>query len=339
MTEEFDFGQPTGYVFNAEATENTKAACLATAPSDFMGAAKRLIASGVHYFNLRAFQADYLRADYDQNMKAFRSYQHSLRKVIDLGADGIVLAPLGQTTGTCNGESAGEALTVALAANYVATGTGPKPAEFTAIGPYLAGRELSITGKGDSGSCPAYSTQFYHDFGGMPVTAGGFDKLPPNGPGSQESQMVARRDKPSIPQEWVDACGPYKIRTFSPSDQWEVADAIATFRPVQKGAPYQIRETAPGGNGISALYKFPRNGAHATFFEGFGTLQGRLIGITMESWWNVTYPGSQWPDHRVVIQTDDGPQKLYPGQGAFWMDQFVPTCTDLWAYDYPGSRA
>lgn len=334
--QEFDFGLPTGYVYNEEQTLLLKAATAAPVDQSFSGTAKRMVASGVHYFNLRSYQASYLKAL--SSAGRLSEYQSSQRKLVDLGPDGMQFLPLGQLSGTCNGESFAETVTLSLVANYVATGTGPLPIEFTAIMPYLLGRDMSIVSRGDTGSVPAISVRGAHDVGSMPVTCGGFNKLPPNGNNSQETQMIARRDNPKIPQEWIDASAPYKSRVWSPDNEWEVADAIATLRPVQKGSQYQVNETAPGSTGISTLYKFPRNGAHATMFEGWATYKGELIGITMESWWNVLFPGSKWPHNRVVLQTDEGPKILYLGQAAFYMKQFVSLCTDLWAVDSPGTR-
>lgn len=317
---------PTGYVRNDAATAAVSAACAGPVTA-FAGSAKRMIDDGTHYHNLTSFVADYL--DHGSCIT-------SRRRLVDCGKDGRIIDPLHQQTGICDGCSFGEAAFVAWCHRFVTEGTGDKPRETSFLWPYLGGRELSITGRGDSGACPPYSAKLYHDVGVLPVNCGGrFDmtNLPPHGSGSQEQLCVQMRDNPRLLQEWIDCAAPFKCMVYAPSDAWSVADCIATGRPVTFGCSYQIRETTPGTNGISSLYML---GGHETFGSGFFTLGGRLGFIKTESWG--TFPASAWPNHRVTIQTDDGPKQLYPGQGAMWADEWMRCGPECWAIDAPGGR-
>lgn len=319
-------GMPTGYVYDAPSVALVKGtvALACGAENGIAGAA-----SGVNYFNLTAFSADWLsRGD----------CVTSRRRIIDLGADGKILEPLAQETGICDGCSFGEAAFESWCARYVMTGCGPKPRETSFLWPYLGGRELSITGRGDSGACPPYSAKLYHDVGALPVNCGGkFDmtNLPPHGSGSQEELCVQMRDNPRLLQEWVDAAAPFKCPVFSPDDAEMVADCVKTGRVVTFGCGYQSREAIVGSNGVSLLYRL--NGGHETRCTGFFRLNGRLGFLKSESWWNILFPGSKWPNHRVVIQTDDGPRTLYPGQCAVWADEWMRCQPECWGIGAPGS--
>ncbi len=332
---EADFDQPCGYVRHAASIDRVKSTvALAVGPSNFGENA-----AGVSYFNLTAFAADLLS-------RPGQKIVTSQRALIDCGADGKVLTPLGQQTGICDGCSFGEAAFVAWCARYVMTGEGQVPRECSFLWPYINGRVLSITGSGDSGACPPYSAQAYRQLGVLPVDCVGkpgsamdLTSKPPHGPNSQESLCIQMRDNPRILPEWVDQAAPFKSIVYSPDDAEGVADCVYTGRPVTFGAHLQGRETAAGSSGVSALYRFPRNGGHETFASGFFRLKGRLGFIKTESWWNALYPASGWPGHRVTIQADDGPHVLYPGQSAIWADQWMSGRPECWAIDAPGTAA
>jgi hypothetical protein len=321
---------PTGYVRDDASTISVRAAC-AVSPSSFSGSTKRAIESGTHYVNLKSYVASWL---------ATKDPVISRRKLIDCGNDGRVLTPLAQQTGICDGCSFGEAAFTAWCANYVATGVGPRPREVSFIWPYLAGRILSITGYGDSGACPPYSAQAYHDLGVLPVDCGGrynLVDLPPHGPRSQEELCVQMRDNPRLLDEWKAAAQGLECRVFNPQDMWTIADCVTTLRPVTFGSSGQMVEARPGSNGVSQIYDL--HGGHETFAEGWFTLNGRLGFIKMESWWNASgYPGSQYHNNRVEISTDEGKKLLYPGQGAIWADEWMHWSPECWAIDTPGSR-
>lgn len=321
---------PTGYVKDAASTAAVSSAC-SSSHSEFAGSAKRAIASGVHYVNLKSYVASWLNSG---------DAITSRRKLIDCGGDGKVLTPLAQQTGICDGCSFGEAAFTAWCANYVTTGSGPKPVETTFIWPYLAGRYLPVTGYGDTGACPPYSAQLYHDVGVLPVNCSGkfkFTDMPPHGPNSQESLCVQMRDNPRLLDEWIDSARGLECRVFNPPDTWSTADCITTQRPVTFGCGGQMVEASPGSDGVSRIYNL--YGGHETFAEGWFTLNGRLGFIKMESWWNASgYPGSNYQEHRVEISTDEGKKLLYPGQGAVWADEWFRWNPECWALDAPGSK-
>jgi hypothetical protein len=323
--------RPTGYVHHEPSIERVvrTIAMSSAEQSGIAGATQRAISDGTHYVNLTAFAADLFRRG---------DVMTSQRRSIDCGDDGQILEPLAQQTGICDGCSFGEAALVAWCARWVLCGAGEKPRECSFLWPYLAGRDLTVVSRGDTGAIPPLSAQLYHDVGVLPVNCKGrFDlsKLPPHGTNSQESLCVRMRDTPQLLQEWQETAAPYKCRIYSPRTAWDVADCITTGRPVTFGCSYQARETQPGSNGISSLYSL---GGHETFGSGWFTLHGKLGFIKTESWWNAFYPGSCWPDHRVVIQTDDGPRKLYPGQAALWADEWMRCQPECWALDAPGTR-
>lgn len=316
---------PCGYVYEPEAIEATDRAYSAGPP---MGIEGQFKASKLSYFNLRSIVAGFLRRD---------KIVSSNRKLIDLGDDGVVFTPLAQQTGICNGCSHGEADTCGWISTYSQTGTGLFPSETSFAWAYLVGRTAYV-GRGDTGAVPSLTVQAYHDIGALPMcVAPELAKLPPHGPGSQESVCIQYRDNPqAFINLYKSRCEPYRSRVFRPKDAWLVADLIYSFRPVTVGCGYQMRETAPGSNGISPLYSL--GGGHETELEGIGLLNGRLFGIKYESWYQAgCYPASKWPNHRVVVQTDGGPHTLYPGQGALWLDELMPVKPELWAIDNPGS--
>ena len=322
---------PTGYVYHPESVAAVRSAYGAS-PDDFAGATQqRMNDEGLHYCNLTQYAADYLRRG---------GVVTSRRELIDCGSDGVVLAPLAQQTGICDGCSFGEAAFIAWCAAWVMTGIGRRPVETAFLWPYLAGRVLSITGRGDTGACPPYSAQLYHQVGVLPVNCGGkfnLADLPPHGPNSQEMLCIQMRDNPSLRPEWADAAAGLKCRIYPPQDQWSVADCITTGRPVTCGCQWQMNKTSPP-NGVSTLYKFPNNGGHETFLSGWFTMNGRLNFIKTESWWGANYyPGSNWPGHRVQVQTDEGPKLLYPGQGAIDAAVWMAKKPECWAIDAPGS--
>lgn len=321
----------TGYIRDEAQIQRVQAqiAIACSAGPGISGSCKRAIAKGVHYHNLTSYLASLI---------AKGGFVFSKRKLIDCGPDGKILEPLGQQTGICDGCSFGEAVLVSWAAKWETTKSGPRPRECSFLWPYLAGRDMGLVPRGDSGAIPPLSAELYHSVGAMPVDLSGpWDLLnkPPHGKGSQEELCIALRDTPTLPSDLVAAVQNYRCVVYDPRDAWDVADCLESLRAVTFGCSGQAQETRPGGTGISSLYRL---GGHETFASGWFTWKGRLGFIKTESWWNVLYPGSQWPNHRVVIQTDDGPKTLYPGQCALWADEWMTWQPECWAIDAPGSR-
>ena len=339
MMELSSSSMPMGYVRHEPSIETATQAFSGDAAtvSEIAGTAKRMIGSGTVYLNLTAYAADLLKRD--------NTIATSQRARIDCGADGVVLQPLGQETGICDGCSFGESAFLAWCARFVETGCGDKPRECSFLWPYLGGRDLTIVSRGDSGAIPPLSALLYHDVGVLPVDCGGtydLQSLPPHGANSQESLCVQMRDNPRLLAEWVNFAAPFKCRVYPPKTAWDVADCLSTGRPVTFGCSYQANETADGSKGISSLYMLTdawgRPAGHETFAAGWFTLGGRLGFIKTESWWNVLYPARNWASNRVVIQTDDGSKTLYPGQCAIWADDWMRCGPECWAIDAPGTR-
>lgn len=318
----------TGYVLHEPSIEKVRGEiALAAGPNAYNGIDGK--AAGVNYFNLIDLVADYLRKG---------TFVASRRKFIDCGKQGRILAPLFQQTGICDGCSFGEAAFVAWVARWVLTGAGDPPRECSFLWPYLGGRVLSITGYGDTGACPPYSAQLYHDYGVLPVNCGGkynLADLPPHGDGSQEALCIQMRDLDNpLRPEWIEAASRYRCRIYPPTGGAEsIADLIKTGRPSTFGCSYQAKPVAPNSNGVSSLYYC---GGHETFGSGFFRWRGRLGFIKTESWG--LFPADNWPENRVTIQTDDGPRVLYPGQSALWADEWMACRPECWAIDGPGSR-
>jgi len=329
-------GLPTGYEFDENLTKETKKAYTDdSALVRFKGATQDMVGKGIKYFNLKSFVADLLKRPDKSGIIT------SDRRLIDCGADGVVLEPLAQETGICAGASAGEQEFTAQCYDYAMVG-GKPPVENLFLWAYLAGRDLTMLSRGDTGAYPSLIARVYHDYGCLPVTTGGsydFRNMKPHGPKSQEALCVQMRDNPRLLEEWKQAASERKCNVFSPGkDPWLIADFISRGRPVNKGSGYQINQApGPNTNGVSPLYKL--NGGHATFFEGWAIIGGVLHLITMESWYSASkFPAKNYPGGRVVIQADDGMHVLYPGQGCTPASQYINTCSDLWAFDYPGSR-
>lgn len=323
---------PMGYVHHEESIKTARATYSASA--DVRGIDGEAKKTGKAYFNLLSYEAAYLAKD---------QASAGGRKLIDLGDDGTIFEPLGQETGTCNGCSHGEVGTEGWFAKYTRTGTGPIPQRCSFAWAYLVSRDSQYVGRGDSGGIPSLTVAAYHDVGVLPVNDTPLFNLKPHGKDSEEAIAIQYRDDPKT---WIstmearakgNAC-----RVSHPSDAWGVADCITTLRPVSFGSTMQAREVAPGSNGVSPLYQLKdswgRPAGHETFADGWFVLGGRLGFIKKESWWNVLYPGSKWPNHRVVVQTDDGPKVLYPGQCAIWADEWMSYGPECWAIDTPGSR-
>lgn len=330
---EIDCGNPTGYVRHQESTDALKAVvCSATAPvvSQLRGKSQ-----GISYCNL---------TDYAAQLLATGQIVTSQRALITVGS-GKILTPLAQQTGICDGCSFGEATFIAWCARYCMYGFGELPRECSFMWSYLGGRQLQITGHGDSGASPPYSAQQLYSIGALPVdvakSAGSqFDlaSMPPHGPNSQEALCIKMRDNPILRQQWIDAAAPFKCAVYSPGTAEDIADCIVTGRPVTFGAQVQGRETQPGSSGVSSLYRFPNGGGHETFASGFYRYQGALNFIKTESWWNALYPASKWPNNLLTVMTDDGLKTLYPGQSVVPADKWMRQQPECWAIDGPGSR-
>lgn len=323
---------PCGYVRHQPTIDAVRAYC-AGPPSDITGAAQRMIASGVHYMNLTSFVADFLKKDR-------ATFVMSNRKLIDLGDEGVVIAPYLQVRGTCDGASHSDMATWSWIVNYVLTGSGPYPSECSLAWAYLAGRDLRYVGAGDSGAIPGLTVRTYHDIGPLPMSlAPDLRDLVPCGTGqSQESVCMQYCNDPSpFLAKYADAITTQGLgcRVFSPQDAWSVADCIASYRPVTYGCGYQAGQPQTGGNGISSIYNLAPN-AHETAGVGFFTLNGRLGLIKRESWG--AYPGQGWPNNRVTINTDDGQKILFPGESALWADSWLACGPEVWAIGNPGSN-
>ena len=233
---------------------------------------------------------------------------------------------------------------MAWCVNFVRNGQGPVPREVLFVAPYLAGRHgLS----GDSGAYPSYSARAYHDWGLCPVDVPGpydFRSMTPHGPNSQESVAIKMRDSTRVLNEWLDTMASLRCRVFKPQSMWSLADCVASGFPVTVGSDKQINSPQINGSGVSSLYqlrdRYGRTAGHETLIDGWFTLGGRLGFIKRESWWNVLFPGKGWADDRVTIQTDDGPRRLYEGQGACWADEWWNVGKpEPWAIGFPGSVA
>lgn len=316
---------PTGYIYAPDEITATLATGLYPASATVDGITGAAKASKLNYFNLTAFAADFLRST---------PSAAGPRKLIDCGADGMVLEPLAQQTGICNGCSHGEAAFLSWCHRYVTSG-GPVPSRCSFAWAYLTGRESRYVGRGDTGAVPSCTVRAYHDFGVLPTDDTDFAGLAPHGANSEESICIQYRDNPKVfIEKYRAAAEPWKCRVYSPDDPWDVADCHQTGRPVTYGTGVQVNQAIPGSNGISSLYRL--NGGHETLGSGWFLFNGRLGGIKTESWWNADrYPGSKWPNNRVVIMTDDGPRTLYPGQSAFWLDDWLRNSVESWAISAP----
>lgn len=317
--------EPLGYIYDPEAIASALDSGLFAASagvSEISGAAK---SSGLSYFNLTAFCADFLRSNPEVA---------GGRRTIDLGADGVILEPLGQQTGICNGCSHGEAAFQSWCHRYVTTG-GPVPQRVSFAWAYLAGRDSMYVKRGDSGAIPSLTIRAYHDYGVLPVGLTEFKDLLPHGPNSEESLCIRFRDNPkAFIDQYRMRAQPFKTRVYAPNGAWDVADCVHTGRAVTFGTGVQGREARPGTNGVSSLYSL--NGGHETFCSGWALVNGRLVFLKTESWYNANhYPGSQYPNNRVVLQTDDGPKLLYPGQCAVWADEWLSNRVECWAVGAP----
>lgn len=290
------------------------------------GTWRRLVASGVKYQNLRDHEADFVRLQGSNLVKS------TGRKITRSG----ILEPFGQQTGICNGCGWSAMAWVAWCARYMTTGTGLVPREVAFLYPYIVARGGL---RGDSGAYPSHTARAFHDIGVLPIDGGGrwnLASLPPHGPNSQESLAIQMRDNPRVIEDWVRAANGLQCRVMSPRTESDVADCLAARYPVGNGMSRQIAPTRPGSTGVSALN--PIRGGHWTFFSGWFLLNNRLVLIKDESWWNIRFPGSAYPDQRVVVQTDDGPRTLYEGQGAVLASDVMAARPELWACGYPGSR-
>lgn len=323
---------PTGYIRHEPSiAEARQFVPMSAGNKAIAGKAK---ASGRNYFNIMDLVAGYLKGLSEGELAAFAGG----RPTIDLGADGVVLMPLGQLSGVCNGCSHSEAATNAWIAHYAMLGTGPKPERCSFAWAYLISRDSQYVGRGDSGGIPSLTVRGYHDVGPLPISQ--FKELaalPPHGNDSEEAICIAYRDNP---KEWLNRvrsyAEPYPTSVYQPSGGEDIADCIQTLHPVTFGASVQCSEPPVGGNGISSLYNL--GGGHETESEGWLRLNGRLGFIKKESWWNVLFPASQWPHHRITVMTDDGPRTLYPGQAVVWADEWLRFGPESWAIGNPGGR-
>lgn len=328
--------RPTGYVYDEAVILETLSTFAATGaspePTPFSGHCRSMIEKGIGYYNLRDHEVEYLA-------KQRHKYALTGRKILACGT----LEPIAQKTGICAGCSFSMAGWLAWVAHWVKFGTGKPPQDVSLVGPYLMGR-LNL--RGDNGAYPAPIARGFHDFGVLTVEAlakGLRRDVATMGTDDQEQIAIARRDNPVLETVWLDSMAELLTRVYYPQTEWDAADAIAADAPVTCGTSWQIRETAAGSEGISSLYQlrdqWGRPTGHETVLTGWFTLsrggKTRLGFIKDESWrW---FPASKWSDNRVVIQTDDGPRKLYPGQGACWADEWWQVGKpEAWAIGTPG---
>jgi hypothetical protein len=256
---------PTGYVYHAESIEFVRNA-VAAPVTTIAGKAKQAIADGVKYVNLKSHVAAFL--------KRTPNAVTSKRRKIDCGPDGVVLEPLAQQTGICNGCGNGEAAYTSWCVRWNMTRTGVQPRECSFLWAYLLGRQLNILRPGDTGAFPSYTAKGFHDLGVLPVDCGGqidLSQLPPHGPGSQEALCIQMRDAPRLLDDWKRAASPFRCPVYSPRDAWDLADCLTSGRAVNTGCGFQASESSPGTDGISSLYSL---GGHDTFFEGCSSCAG-----------------------------------------------------------------
>jgi hypothetical protein len=319
---------PTGYVFDQAVIDENVAAFGAMGvdlhTGKLNGTCERKIDAGVCYENIRDFEADYLKP-------ADRQHTRTGRRI----TPGGILEPILQKTGICVGCGFSAAQWLAWVARYVATGTGPIPQEVSLVGPYLLGR-ANI--RGDNGAYPSYSARGSHDVGiltvealcrAMRIEASSMTTA------KQEEIAVEKRDNPTFPGLWLDAMEPLKTRVYKPNSAWATADCLASLYLVPIGMGWQVNEPLVSGDGISSWYHL--NGGHETLLDGWFTRGGRLGFLKSESWGQ--FPASKWPEHRITIQTDDGPKRLYEGQCACMADELWSHGPEPWAIGYPGSVA
>lgn len=323
---------PTGYVDSpaarVEVASAFSAAGIDISGKQVAGEFQRKLAEGVAYVNLHDAEADFV--------KRMGSSLVTCRRAVLEG----ILSPLDQRTGICNGCSHSTAAWLAWVNRFIRAGDCPVPREVTFLCGYLLGRQGL---RGDSGAYPNYTAKGFHDIGVLPIDCGGKYKFRDMTIYQQEDVCVALRDNPLLLPEWVDAMGPLKTRVFNPASGSLVADCMYSFYPVTFGTSMQGR-TSPNPGGFSGLYMlrdpWGRPAGHETCGSGAGTYRGRAFILKTESWWGADfYPGTNFPKHRVTIQTDNGPRLLYPGQEAIWLDEWMQYKPECWAYAWPGSAS
>lgn len=315
----------TGYIYSEEViNENVEALQsmgVDLSGSVFAGCCERKIKSGINYENIRDFEAEYLAS----------TGQQTGRKINSAG----VLETYFQRTGICVGCGYSDATFEAWCARYVTAGDVPPPKVVSLCGPYLLGRGNL---RGDNGAYPSYSASGYHNVGTLTVESLckllGFDHRTFDA-SDQEDIAIKYRNNFKFTQPYIDEMVGLKGRVYKPANLWAAADCLANYYPVTIGMGYQISETNSSGNGISGWYGL--NGGHETFLDGWFTLKGRLGFLKRESWGK--FPASYWPENRITIQTDNGPKKLYPGQGACWADDLWTRRPEPWALGYPTSNS
>lgn len=324
---------PMGYVdcpiARAEVASAFSAAGVDISGRSVEGEFQRKVSQGICYINLHDAEVDFIRGQMQSLVK-------SNRPITESG----VLSPLDQKTGICNGCSHSTAAWLAWVNRFVNAGDCPVPREVTFIGAYLLGRQGL---QGDSGAYPNYTAKGYHELGVLPIDCKGRYNFLNMSIYEQEDVCVSLRDNPSFQSAWIDAMAPLKARVFNPEAASLVADCVASFYPVTFGSSMQIN-VAPNPGGISGLYQlrdfWGRPAGHETVCSGVFTYQGETYGLKTESWFGADYfPGGKFKEHRITVQTDNGPKLLYPGQGAFKLSPWMSYKPECWAIGWPGSAA
>ena len=319
--------RPQGYVFDRSVIdaniESFKASGVSLNPSSLAGSCDRAVDNGVHYRNLRDFEAEYL-------LSTRKQYTQSGRRITEAGT----LAPISQRTRICVGCGYSTAQFAAWCGRYVTAGDIEPPQECSLVAPYPLGRGGLY---GDSGAYPSYSAKACSDHGVLTVASlarGVGEDVAKMTTSRQEDIAIARRDSKAMQGAWIDDMRGKTTRVFRPATMQLVADCIENLYPVGNGMGYQIVETPSGSNGISNWYRL--NGGHWTVLDGWFTWKGDLHFIKDESW--DRFPATNWPGYRVTIQTDSGPKKLYEGQGACRASDLWYYQPECWAIGWPGGR-
>lgn len=286
--------------------------------SGFSRAFESLRSSGLSFFSLRNYERDFIR---EQGAKLVKS-----RRPI---APSGTLAPLRQRTGICTGCSFSLAAWISWVAHYQTTKTGPVPREVSFAAAYLGSRGNL---RGDSGAYPSHAAKMFHDIGVLPIDAPGKYKLVDMTSSQQEDIAIWLRDNPAFERSWLDSMSELQCRVMSPRSPDEFLDSISAGYCVTNGMSVQPSPPKVGSSGVSSFYWL--NGGHETAFSGWFILRDRIGVIQDNSWGDI--PATEWPDKRIVINTDGGPVKLFEGQAAVWLDELASYRPEWWSIGNPG---